>query len=45
VNWYVNPWIKIQLNAIRELLEDPDRSPVAGRDVFWTRVVRLQFVL
>jgi phosphate-selective porin OprO/OprP len=45
VNWYVNPWIKIQLNAIRELIEDPDRSSVAGRDVFWTRVVRLQFVL
>jgi phosphate-selective porin OprO/OprP len=45
VNWYVNPWAKIQLNGIRELIEDPDRSPVAGRDVFWTRVVRLQFVL
>jgi phosphate-selective porin OprO and OprP len=45
VNWYVNQWIKIQLNAVREQFEDPDRSPVAGRDVFWTRVVRLQFVM
>lgn len=45
VNWYVNQWAKIQLNAIREQFEDPDRSPVAGRAAFWTRVVRLQFVL
>ena len=45
VNWYVNQWTKIQLNAIREQFEDPDRSPVAGRAAFWTRVVRLQFVL
>jgi hypothetical protein len=45
VNWYVNRWTKIQLNGIREQFDDPDRSPVAGRDAFWTRVVRLQFVL
>ena len=45
VNWYVNQWAKIQLNAVREEFEDPDRSPIAGRAVFWTRVVRLQFVL
>jgi phosphate-selective porin OprO/OprP len=45
VNWYVNQWVKIQLNAVRELFEDPDRSPIAGRAVFWTRVARVQFVL
>ena len=45
VNWYVNQWVKIQLNAVRELFEDPDRSPIAGRTVFWTRVARLQFVM
>ena len=45
VNWYVNRWIKIQLNVIREWIEDVNRSPVADRQLFWTRVVRLQFVL
>jgi phosphate-selective porin len=45
VNWYVNQWVKLQLNAVRERFEDPDRSPIPGRTLFWTRVVRLQFVL
>jgi phosphate-selective porin len=45
VNWYVNRWIKIQLNVIREWIDDVNRSPVADRQLFWTRVVRLQFVL
>ena len=45
VNWYVNRWIKIQINGIREKVEDPERSPVLGRAVFWTAVGRLQIVL
>jgi phosphate-selective porin OprO and OprP len=45
VNWYVNRWIKIQVNVIRERIEDVNRSPVPDRQLFWTRVVRLQFVL
>lgn len=45
VNWYVNRWIKIQMNVIREWIDDVNRSPVADRHLFWTRVVRLQFVL
>ena len=45
VNWYVNRWTKIQLNVIREWIEDANRSPVPDRHLFWTRVVRLQFVL
>jgi hypothetical protein len=31
--------------VIREWLEDVNRSPVPDRQLFWTRVVRLQFVL
>ena len=45
VNWYLNRWARIQLNAVRERLEDADRSPILGRTTFWTRVCRLQFVL
>ena len=45
VNWYLNRWARIQLNAVRESLEDADRSPIMGRTTFWTRVCRLQFVL
>ena len=45
VNWYVNHWVKIQANAIREKIEDTQRSPIPGRERFWTRLVRLQFVM
>lgn len=43
VNWYVNRWVKIQANGIREKFVDMERSPIPGQDRFWTRVVRLQF--
>ncbi|HZR26416.1 MAG TPA: porin [Vicinamibacterales bacterium] len=45
VNWTLNRFIKLQFNAIREHLEDVDRSPVAGMQNFWSRVARLQIVL
>lgn len=45
VNWYVNRWVKIQLNGIRETFDDIDRSPRPGRATFVTGVCRLQFVL
>ncbi len=45
VNWYLNQWVKVQVNAIRDQVNDPARSPIAGRDVFWTRVCRLQFAM
>jgi phosphate-selective porin OprO/OprP len=41
-NWYVNRWVKIQANGIHERLEDPQRSPMFGRTLFWSRVVRIQ---
>ena len=44
-NWYVNRWIKLQFNLIREWIEDAERSPIVDRQLFWTRVFRLQFVM
>jgi phosphate-selective porin OprO and OprP len=45
VNWTLNRFIKLQVNAIRERVEDPARSPVPNGDPFWSRVFRLQLVL
>ena len=45
VNWTLNRFVKLQFNAIRERIDDPDRNPVANGSAFWSRVVRLQFVL
>jgi phosphate-selective porin OprO/OprP len=45
VNWTLNRFIKLQANAIRERVEDQERSPVANGAAFWSRVLRLQFVL
>jgi phosphate-selective porin OprO/OprP len=45
VNWYVNRWVKIQGNFIRERFEDDFRSPIPGQSLFWSRIVRLQFVM
>jgi phosphate-selective porin OprO/OprP len=45
VNWY--PWrlFKVQVNGIREKLEDIERRPIATDDVYWTVIGRIQFVL
>ena len=45
VNWTLNRFIKLQVNAIRERVEDRQRSPVPNGAAFWSRVLRLQFVL
>ena len=45
VNWYLNKWLKFQLNAIHETLDDAALGPVPGQSTFWTVVTRLQFVL
>ncbi|MEP7305995.1 MAG: porin [Acidobacteriota bacterium] len=42
VNWQVNRWIKLQVNAIREQVEDAERSPVSNGAPFWSKAVRLQ---
>jgi hypothetical protein len=33
------------MNAIREHVEDAERNPVPNSAAFWSRVVRLQFVM
>ena len=45
VNWTLNRFTKLQVNGIREHVEDPQRSPVPNGAAFWSRVIRLQFVL
>jgi phosphate-selective porin OprO/OprP len=44
-NWMLNRHTRIQVNAMREKIEDIQRSPIPGREHFWTRLCRLQFVL
>lgn len=45
VNWYVNRWVKLQLHAMREQLEDPERHPRADGAAFWNTMFRLQCAL
>ena len=45
VNWYVNRWVKAQVNGIHEAIEDPTLAPVPGKPVFWSGVCRLQFAM
>jgi phosphate-selective porin len=45
VNWILNRWITLQVNTLREHVEDPERNPIADGGAFWTRVVRFQMAL
>ncbi len=45
VNWYLNRYCKVQFNAIREDFEDLARSPIPGREVFWSYVTRFAFAM
>jgi len=45
LNWYLNPWTKVQVNAIRDHLEDRLRFPQEGRPNYWVKLLRLQVVL
>jgi phosphate-selective porin len=45
VNWTLNRFVKVQVNGIREHVEDPERNPVPSGAAFWSRVIRFQFVL
>ena len=45
VSWTLNRFVKIQVNGIREQVEDPQRNPVPNGAAFWSRVIRFQFVL
>ena len=45
LNWYVNRWVKVQVNSIREQIDDVERSPVPDGAAFWSQVVRFQLAL
>jgi phosphate-selective porin len=42
VNWYFTRWIKLQMQAIREHAQDPERSSLAGGEAFWSQIFRFQ---
>ena len=42
VNWYMNRWIKVQGNIIRESIDNPAQGPLPSHPTFWSRVIRLQ---
>ena len=42
LTWYLNRWLKVQGNAIRETFEDPARLPLTGTTTYWSYVSRLQ---
>jgi phosphate-selective porin len=42
INWYITRWVKLQFQTIREQPQDPERSPVAGGEAFWSPVFRFQ---
>jgi phosphate-selective porin OprO and OprP len=41
-NWYLNRWVKIQANFIRESLDNPALGPLPAQKTFWSRVLRFQ---
>jgi phosphate-selective porin OprO/OprP len=45
VNWYPNRWVKVQGNAIRERIDDEARTPIPGRQRYWSGVLRLQIAI
>jgi len=45
LNWYPGLYFKVQLDAIHERIEQNSRSPLPGRNNFWTAILRLQFVM
>jgi phosphate-selective porin len=42
-NWYLNRFVKIQFSALREVLEDAQKTPIPGVDTYWSKFVRIQF--
>lgn len=42
LTWYLNRWLKVQGNAIRETFDDLERTPLSGAATYWSYVSRLQ---
>ena len=45
VNWYVNRWIKLQMNFVRETIREPADGPSPASPTFWSRVFRFQLAI
>jgi phosphate-selective porin OprO/OprP len=45
VNWYLNRWVKVQFNLVRDKLTDPTQGPLPLQPTFWSRVWRIQLIL
>jgi phosphate-selective porin OprO/OprP len=45
VNWYLNRWVKVQFNLIKETLDDPEQGPLPTEPSFSSRILKLQFTL
>jgi phosphate-selective porin OprO/OprP len=45
VNWYVNRWVKIQVNAVREQMVDPLALLSLSPAPMWSTVVRFQVAM
>jgi len=41
-NWYLNRWLKVQGNIIRESIDNPALGPLPSQKSFWSRIIRLQ---
>ena len=44
-SWYLNQWVKIQLNAVRESITRPRRGQPASTGATWAYVTRFQFTM
>ena len=44
-SWYLNQWVKIQLNAVRESVTNPRRGQPVASDVRWSYVTRFQVTM
>ena len=42
LNWYVNRWIRLRFNGIREVLDDGSLGPEPNRTSFWSVISQLQ---
>lgn len=45
VNWYLNRYLKIQANIVRESFSDPERSPKPGDPVIVSTLLRFQLTI
>jgi len=43
VNWYVNRWIKIQANLVRNTITFPEQGPLPAQPSYWSHLLRFQF--